>query len=76
MFGHEWNEQEERKALLETGELRGEARGEARGIAIGETMEKIKAIQNLILQELVNFDDLKSSGKYAAEELAAISKSI
>ena len=31
MFGFEWNEQEERKALLETGEERGEARGEIRG---------------------------------------------
>ena len=27
MFGFEWNEQEERKALLETGEERGETRG-------------------------------------------------
>ena len=27
MFGFEWNEQEERKALLETGEAKGEIRG-------------------------------------------------
>ena len=31
MFGYEWNEQEERKALLETGEERGEARGKLLG---------------------------------------------
>ena len=72
MFGFEWNEQEERKALLETGEERGEARGRA----IGEAHGKIKAICDLILQGLVNFKDLKASGKYTAEELAAIAKSI
>ena len=32
MFGFEWNEQEERKALLETGKELGEAKGEIRGI--------------------------------------------
>ncbi len=31
MFGFEWNEDEYRKALLETGEARGEARGKAQG---------------------------------------------
>ncbi len=31
MFGFEWNEREEREALLKVGEARGEARGEERG---------------------------------------------
>ena len=68
MFGFEWNEQEERKALLETGEELGEARGEARG--------KIKTLCDLIVHGLVSFNDLKASGRYTPEELAAISKSI
>ena len=41
MFGFEWNEKEERDALLKAGE----ARGEARGIAIGKLTT---------LKELVN----------------------
>ena len=44
MFGFEWNEQEERKALLEAGEERGEARGEARGKLLGT----IASIKNLM----------------------------
>ena len=72
MFGFEWNEQEERKALLEAGEERGEARGEARGRARG----KIEAICDMILHGLISFNDLKSSGRYTPEELAAIAKSI
>lgn len=40
MFGFEWNEQEERKALLET--------GEERGRALGETDGKIFSIKNLM----------------------------
>ena len=44
MFVFEWNEQEERKALLEAGEERGEARGRA----IGEAHGKIFSIKNLM----------------------------
>ena len=64
MFGFELNEQEKRKALLETGEECGEARG------------KINAIRNLVLKSLVNINDLEASGDYTPEELAAISASI
>ena len=36
MFGFEWDEKEERQALIEMSEARGEARGETRGIKIGK----------------------------------------
>ena len=76
MFGFEWNEQEERKALLEAGEERGEARGRAIGEAHGRARGKIEAICDMILHGLISFNDLKSSGRYTPEELAAIAKSI
>ena len=57
MFGYEWNEQEERKALL-------------------EAAENIIPICNLVLKGLVNISDLKASGDYTPEELAAVSTSI
>ena len=40
MFGFEWNEKEEREALLEIGEERGEARGRLEG--------KIESIKELM----------------------------
>lgn len=40
MFGFEWNEEDERKALIELGEERGEKRGERRGT--------INSIKNLM----------------------------
>ena len=44
MFGFEWNEKEEREALLEAGE----ARGEARGITIGEA-RVVKLVVRLVV---------------------------
>ena len=41
MFGFEWNEKEEREALIEIGEERGEARGEARGLERGRLEGKL-----------------------------------
>ena len=52
MFGFEWNEKEEREALIEIGEERGEARGEARGLERGrlegKLEGKIEAIKDLM----------------------------
>lgn len=48
MFGFEWNEKEEREALLEIGEERGEARGEARGKLEGKTEATTINIKNLM----------------------------
>ena len=48
MFGFEWNEKEEREALIEIGEERGEARGEARGLERGRLEGKIEAIKDLM----------------------------
>ena len=62
MFGFEWNEKEEREALLEA--------GEARGIAIG----RLNSIRDLLSDGLVTLDALKASGRYSPEELAAIAK--
>ena len=43
MFGFEWNEKEEREALLKIGEARGEARGEAKG-KLNATINNIKLL--------------------------------
>ena len=52
MFGFEWNEKEEREALIEISEERGEARGEARGLERGKLEGKlegkIEAIKELM----------------------------
>lgn len=70
MFGFEWNELEERQALLEAGEARGEARGKAIGIKLG----KITSLRDLLAKGLITMEALKSSVLYSTEELAAISK--
>ena len=62
MFGFEWNEQEERQALLEAGEERGKKLG------------KITSLRDLLAKGLITIEALKSSGLYSPEELAAISK--
>ena len=66
MFGFEWNEKEEREALLEAGEARGEARGIAR--------ERIDSARRLLTKGIVTMQALKASGCYSHEELAAIAK--
>ena len=48
MFGFEWNEEEERQALLECGE----ARGKTLGIKIG----KISTIRDLLADGLVTME--------------------
>ena len=58
MFGFEWNEKEEREALLEAGEARG----------------RLNSIRDLLSDGLVTLDALKASGRYSPEELASISK--
>ncbi|WP_405739394.1 Rpn family recombination-promoting nuclease/putative transposase [Anaerovibrio slackiae] len=62
MFGFEWDEKEEREALLEAGEARGEARG------------RINSARDLLTKGIVTLQALKSSGCYSQEELAAIAK--
>ena len=64
MFGFEWNEKEEREALLEAGEARGEARG------------RINTIRELLANGIVTMDALKSSGCYSTDELATIAKTL
>ena len=64
MFANEWEEEERRQSLIKAGEVRGEARG------------RINTLRNLVLKGLVNISDLKTSGDYTPEELAAIAKSI
>lgn len=58
MFGFEWDEKEERQALIEASEERG----------------KISTIRNLLADGLVTMEALKASGRYSPDELAAISK--
>ena len=59
MFRFEWNEQEERKALLETGEERGKARG------------RLCTLKELVIDGTLS---LKKAAEYTDEELAAISQ--
>lgn len=66
MFGFEYDEQEEREALLET--------GKARGIEIGRANERIDSARRLLTRGVVTLQALKSSGCYSQEELAAIAK--
>ena len=58
MFGFEWNEKEEREALLEAGETRG----------------RLNSVRELLAKEIVTIDALKASGCYSPEELAVIAK--
>ena len=62
MFGFEWNEKEERQALIEASEAR------------GETREKINSARTLLTKGVVTLQALKSSGYYSQDELAAITK--
>ena len=62
MFGFEWDEKEERQALIELSEARGKNR------------EKIDSARTLLTKGIVTLQALKSSGYYSQEELAAISK--
>ena len=58
MFGFEWNEKEEREALLEAGETRG----------------RLNSVRELLAKGIVTIDALKASGCYSPEELAVIAK--
>ncbi len=60
MFGFEWNEKEEREALLEAGEARG----------------RLNSIRELLSDGIVTLDVLKASGRYSTEELTAIAKTL
>ena len=69
MFGFEWNEKEEREALLEAGE----ARGEARGITIGETRGRLLALKDLVLDGTVS---LKTASQKAGMSIDSFKKAV
>lgn len=69
MFGFEWNEKEEREALLEASE----ARGEARGITIGETRGRLLALKELVLDETVS---LKTASQKAGMSIDSFKKAV
>lgn len=77
MFGFEWNEKEEREALLEAGEARGEARGitigEARGEARGETRGRLLALKDLVLDGTVS---LKTASQKAGMSIDSFKKAV
>ncbi len=58
MFGFEWNEKEEREALIEAGETRG----------------RLNSVRELLSDGLITLEALKASGLYSPEELAVIAK--
>ena len=63
MFGFEWNEEDERKALIELGEERGEERGEQRGIikANLKTLKNIMSTQNWPPEKALTFMGIEKS---------------
>ena len=65
MFGFEWNEKEEREALLEAGEARVEARGEARG--------RLLALKDLVLDGTVS---LKTASQKAGMSIDSFKKAV
>ena len=65
MFGFEWNEKEEREALLEAGERRGEARGEVRG--------RLLALKDLVLDGTVS---LKTASQKAGMSIDSFKKAV
>ncbi|MGM9580810.1 MAG: hypothetical protein ACI3U2_06235 [Anaerovibrio sp.] len=66
MSRFEYDEQEEREALLED--------GYERGYAIGRARAKIKVARELIASGVVTLEALKSSDYYSDDELVAIAK--
>ena len=72
MFRFEYDEQEEREALLEDGYKR----GYERGYAIGRARAKIKVARELIASGIIDIEGLKASEYYSDEELDAIAKPI
>lgn len=68
MFRFEYDEQEEREALLED--------GYKRGYAVGRARAKIKVARELIASGIVDIEGLKASEYYSDEELDAIAKPI
>lgn len=69
MFGFEWNEKEEREALLEAGE----ARGEARGITIGEARGRLMALKELVLDGTIS---LKTASQKAGMSIDSFKKAV
>ena len=69
MFGFEWNEKEEREALLEAGE----ARGEARGFTIGEARGRLLALKDLVLDGTVS---LKTASQKAGMSIDSFKKAV
>ena len=65
MFGFEWNEKEEREALIEIGEERGEARGEARGLERGRLEGKL---EGKIEGKIEAIKDLMGNLKWSPEK--------
>lgn len=66
MFGFEWNEQEEREALLKHGKELGMELGEARG--------RINNMRDLLADGLISIEAIKATGRYSPEEIAAITR--
>ena len=69
MFCFEWNEKEEREALLEAGE----ARGETRGITIGEARGRLLALRDLVLDGTVS---LKTASQKASMSIDSFKKAV
>ena len=69
MFGFEWNEKEEREALIEIGEERGEARGEARGLERGRLEGKLEGkLEVKIEGKIEAIKDLMRNLKWSPEK--------
>ena len=58
------------------GERRGERRGERKGKRKGERKGKLETLRNMIVDGLTTIEALKATGRYTAEELAAVTASL
>ncbi len=73
MFGFEWNEKEEREALLEAGKARGITIGEVRGEARGEARGRLLALRDLVLDGTVS---LKTASQKAGMSIDSFKKAV
>ena len=58
------------------GERRGERRGERKGKRKGERKGKLETLRNMIVDGLTTIEAIKATGRYTAEELAAVAASL
>ena len=62
--------------IREEGFREGERKGERKGKRKGERKGKLETLRNMIVDGLTTIEALKATGRYTAEELAAVTASL